>query len=433
LATLRDTVAERDKALAKAAAETEQVRAKAEAARNVAVGEIRSLNDQLTEFRTTLAEREKALTTAAGETEQLRAQGEAARHRAEGEIRSLNDQLTMFRATVADRDKALAKALSETKQSREQAEAARQRADGEIRSLNDQLAAAAADRETALANAAMETEQAREQAQQHMQAVVARAEAREASEASRLAAAEAKWRQQSAAALNEATSRYQSAEGMLTQLRLQADRVRTDAVGGSIRSSGATFGANGTFGSRGAQREPEPAPAPPPMPSRTELGLSTQDGKVVLRPNRIMAQHDDHPRRRRRGGRDIAIVAVLAAVVAVGYPRIEPFLPQDVRVAIRGMLDQISSRTGLAVQSSARQGPAVVRAEVNLRSGPSTNAEVIATLPGGLIVTVIDWRGDWMLVQVDGESGSRQTQGWVFGSFLENAPPIRSAVSLRTD
>lgn len=407
-----------------------EVRAQAEAARNRADEELRSLNDELAALRGTLADRDKVLAKAALEREQVREQAEAVRNRAEGEIRNLNGQLGRLRGTVADRDKALAKAASETEQVREQAEAARNRADGEVRNLNDQLAATIADRDAALAKAGMETERVREQSRQDVQAVLARAEAREAGEAARLAAAEAAWRHQSAAALNEATARYQSAEGMLTQLRLQADRARTDAVGGSIRPSGAASGASGApFGARAAQREIELAPAP--MPTRADLGLKTQDGSVVLRPSRIMAQQDAP--RRRRVGRDVAVVAMLAALVAVAYPKIEPLLPYDLRVAIRGALVSTPSASApnRPTQDSALDS-ALVTAEVNLRAGPTRGAEVLATLPRGLQVTVFERRDDWILVRVEGDRGKGQRQGWVFGSFLQDVPEVQDAPELRS-
>jgi uncharacterized protein YraI len=72
-------------------------------------------------------------------------------------------------------------------------------------------------------------------------------------------------------------------------------------------------------------------------------------------------------------------------------------------------------------------------AEVNLRTGPSTNAAVITTLPRGLNVTVIDSRGDWVLVRV-GEARSAQRQGWVFRSFVQDVPTLRNnAVSTKAN
>jgi chromosome segregation ATPase len=430
LAALQGALADREKALAKAALEREQVRERAEEARNRADQEIRSLNGHLGRLRGTVADRDRALAKAASDTELLREQAEAARNRADQEIRSLNDQLTATRNTLADRETALAKAVLETKQVHEQAEASRKQAAEELRSLNDQLAATIADREAALAKAGRETERVRAQGREDLQAALAKAQAREAGEAARLAAAEAKWREQSGAALQEATARYQAAEGMLTQQRLQADRTRSDAVGGSIKPSGATFGAGGgSFGARVAHRETEHVQTP--MPSRAELGLGTQDGKVVLRPNRIMVQQVDDRPRRRRAGRDVAAVAVLAAVVVVAYPTIQPLLPHDVRAAI-GRAP--GSAPSVSAPSSPAQRSALVTAEVNLRSGPSRNAGVITTLPRGMNVTVIDGRGDWMLVEVEGDARAGQRQGWVFGSFVQDAPELRStALSARPD
>jgi uncharacterized protein YgiM (DUF1202 family) len=147
-----------------------------------------------------------------------------------------------------------------------------------------------------------------------------------------------------------------------------------------------------------------------------------------------MAQGDAP--RRRRAGRDLAIVAVLAAVVVVAYPRIEPLLPQEFRTAMRGALASVpsSAEPSAPAPSDAPQRTATVRTDVNLRSGASTNAQVITTLRRGLNVTVIDEQGGWMLVRVEDDARNLQRQGWVFGSFIQEAPALRSsALSVRSN
>jgi hypothetical protein len=411
LAALRGTLAGREKAFAKAALETEQLREQAEAVRKRTEGEIRNLNGQLGRLRGLVTDHDKTLANAASETQQVREQAEAARIRAEGEIRHLSDQLTALQTSLADREKALAHAVLETKQMREQAEAARDRADGELRTLNDRLAATIADGEAALAKATRETERVREQGQRDLQAALAKAEAREAGEATRLAAAEAAWRQHSATALSEATARYEAAERVLTQLRPKADEARSDAVGGSIELSGEPFG------TRVGQRETEVAA--PPMPTAAKLGLKTEGGKVILRQIRMLAQHAPM----KRAGRYAAGVAVLAALLAVAYPNVEPL-----RTAIAGGLSPAPSEPA----PSTPERSARVTAAVNLRTGPSRSAAVIATLPRAVNVTVIDGQEGWMLVRTENDARNGQRQGWVFGSFLQDMPQVQDVPQLRS-
>ncbi len=471
-----------------------EVRAQAEAARDQADGNIRSLQDRLAALELTLADRETALAKAALDHEQaregwqhesqaaehawktaeaahlaeaeaqwreqaamslaeVRAQAKAARNEADGEIRSLRDELAALRSAVADRETALAKAASHHEQAREtwrqgsqaalskadhawktaeaarlaeaeaksaralaearaQAEAARNQADGNIRSLQDQLAAlraTLADHETALAKAALDTEQVRERGQQELEAALAKAKAWEAGEAARLAAAEAEWWKQSADALNEATARYQAAEGMLAQVRMQADRARSDAVGGSIRS-----GERAAFGARPAERETESAPMR--LPNREERGSATQGSKIVIRPKQMTIVEEPHAPRKRGALRDIVVVASLAILVIVTYPTVEPLLPDSWRSNITAITGGVVPPPNVTVQRLA-----AVVSDVNLRAGPSTTAKVITTLPRGLKVATIERRGDWTLVQIEGNSRNTQPRrGWVYGSFLKD-------------
>ena len=49
--------------------------------------------------------------------------------------------------------------------------------------------------------------------------------------------------------------------------------------------------------------------------------------------------------------------------------------------------------------------PALVTADVNLRSGPGTNAPIIATIPGGSTVRITSCNGEWCAVIWNGRSG----------------------------
>ena len=410
-ATLRSTLADRESALAKAVLDHEQARASwqresqdAERAWKVAEG-------------ARLAEAEvKWREQAAIALTDMRAQAEAARNEADAELRRLHDESAALRSALADRESALAKAVLDLEQARAgwqresqdaerawkvaegarlaeaevkwreqaaialtdmraQAEAARNEADAEFRRLHDKSAAlrtTLADRESALAKAVLVHEEARERARQDLEAALAQAKAREAGEAQRLAAAEAGWRAQSQNALAEATARYQAAEGMLAQLRQQADRARSDAVGGSIRSGEP----RATFATKPNPREVESAPIR--LPTREERRLETQASKIIIQPQRMASEMDSRPPRKGSSFRDVIVVASIAVIAIFAYPRIEPFLPETWRSNIAAILG------GLAPSPNpTAQGSASVVSDVNLRVEPSTTAEIITTLPRG--------------------------------------------------
>jgi hypothetical protein len=255
------------------------------------------------------------------------------------------------------------------------------RPDAEVHRLRDELTAlkaTLADREMALAKAALEAEQARARWDQESQAALLKAEqAWKAHEVARLAEAEAKWRKQSAAALGEATARCEAAEAVLAQLKKEA-----------------AHGSRAEF-----ERRAEPIDEEP-RPSR---------GSLI---------------------RDVLIVAALVAVAITAYPSIAPFLPQSWQSSIdsfTGGPGPVADDSGTSAASpppassevAARRSVVVFR-DVNVRAGPSATAKVVSTLPRGSRVTLIERRGSWALVQIEGDNGNaRSLEGWVSGSFLK--------------
>jgi hypothetical protein len=276
--------------------------------------------------------------------------------------------------------------------------------------MQDQVSAmqaTLAERERALS----QSERAREQGQQELESALAKAKSWQAEEAQRLAAAEAQWKAQSAKALAEAQARYQAAEGALVQLRLDADRARSQATGGSIGSSKSVD--RSVFGTKAPAPARAPKPESLPSPARETPGRGTQEHKIVLQPGGLSVEREyEAPApRKRSAGREFVAAAVLVVGTIVAYPRIEPLIPEPWRTNIAA----VTARFGLSSNVVA-QGSAVVVRDVNLRSGPSTAAEIIATLPRGLKLTTLARREEWTLVQIEGDSPK---QGWVFSSFLE--------------
>ena len=475
LAALRSTVADRETALARAALEHEQaraqqqeqsqnslskaeqvwkgaeairftkveaewqersaralaeVRAEAQAARDQADGEVRRLRDELATVRSTLADRETTLANVAAEHERHQQESQAAFSAAEQAWKAA--EAIRFTKVEAEWQERSARALAEV---RAEAQAPSDRADGEVRNLRDELAALGstlADRETTLAKAVLDTERERQRGRQELEAALAKAKAWEAGEADRLAAAEAEWRKQSAKALSDATARYEAAEGMLTQMRMQTDRARSEAVGGSIKSNNRT-----RFGAKTADRGVDTVAIQ--LPTQEDRGIGTQGSKIALRSNQMMFEPEPHAPKKRGALRDVIVAASLAILVIVAYPLIEPFLPpswQSNIAAITGGFGPSPSGSDTSLvtmpamsSNAAAQGLALVVREVNLRVGPSTTEKVVAALPRGLNVKLLERRGDWAFVQIDSES-SQPRRGWVYGSFLkqearsvEKAPP----------
>ena len=517
LAALKATLAEHESALAQArqARKTEaelhepsaqalqEMRAQAEAAREAADAQMRSVRDELAALRATLADRESALAQASLDHEQaratwehasraslsnterewkdaeaarmaeveskwqeqserslaeLRAQADAARDRAERDMQALRDDVAALRSTLTEREAALAQSASDRDQAqarwqqenqaalskaeqvwksaeaarfadaetkwqehtakaldalRSEADKTRESAEATIRGLQEQVSAAQTalvEREAALAAAGSEAQRTREQARKDLDGVLEKMKAWQADEAQRMAAAEAKWKQQSAAALSEAQGRYQAAEGTLVQLRMEADRARSNATGGSINPSRSSA-SRSTFGSKAVAREPEPAAIR--LPGREPRAQAKQE-QIVLQPHRVL--EDPYAPKKRGIWRDLLVVAALAVVAIMVYPRIEPLIPEPWR-------SQIAALTGgfASPSSVVAQGSAVVVRDVNLRSGPSTSASIITTLVPGQNVATLARREEWTFVEVAADSRSTQPQrGWVFSSFLKD-------------
>ncbi|WP_372425504.1 SH3 domain-containing protein [Salinarimonas chemoclinalis] len=72
------------------------------------------------------------------------------------------------------------------------------------------------------------------------------------------------------------------------------------------------------------------------------------------------------------------------------------------------------------VSGAAFAYPAEVSRDLNLRAGPGTNFQVIATMPGGVVVDVEGCRGSWCRVDYRGRSG------WASARYL-GQPSVRRA------
>jgi hypothetical protein len=64
-------------------------------------------------------------------------------------------------------------------------------------------------------------------------------------------------------------------------------------------------------------------------------------------------------------------------------------------------------------------GAIAYRENVNLRSGPSLQAEPLATLPRGTRIRVYEYNGSWARIKVLDRSDNAPDQGWVDSRYIK--------------
>src|SRR5262249_16705132 len=98
----------------------------------------------------------------------------------------------------------------------------------------------------------------------------------------------------------------------------------------------------------------------------------------------------------------LSIIAV-AALTAPGHAQQSP--PAAGQEGVPNASPRGGPPTGAPPVRSGSSRSAAVIANVNLRSGPGTDQEVIATIPGGSRVRVESCTGEWCEVTWNGQSG----------------------------
>jgi hypothetical protein len=230
------------------------------------------------------------------------------------------------------------------------------------------LKATLADRETALAKAALDAREARGRWQEEL--------------ASRLAAAESEWRQHSATAFADVAAAQPGSDHDAEEQPLAEQHSHIEAGADQVSAAVATS---------------------------ATLADTTQESNIVIRTNRVWAEAVEAADDTRRASRQHALFGVVAAAsLAI--------------LAITAM----ATTGGRPVEGSTSQDFAVALSGVNVRSGPSTVAKVISTLPRGVKVATIEERGSWTLVQFeDAGRDAAPRKGWVHGSLLKRQPSPR--------
>jgi hypothetical protein len=265
----------------------------------------------------------------------------------------------------------------------------------------------------------------REQARQSAEAALAEAHKDWSErEAARLKEAEARLRGELERAISDAGQRAELAERQFAELKAQGDanprerieilklrdeiekmRLTVDAREAEIKSARMEFNASLY------------APPPPPVTRTVILERAQQEKK-----------------NRRNLVRDAILVAVVVFVTALSSysrPWIEPFLPYDMQEELDRRFGPLlvaapvapaqprkPTRAPAAAPAPIAPAPPMETAlnETSLHSAPSNAAVILATLPAGSKVQVLDDDGNWVHVFV----GSTTTgqDGWVHHSDL---------------
>lgn len=128
----------------------------------------------------------------------------------------------------------------------------------------------------------------------------------------------------------------------------------------------------------------------------------------------------EEQRKDKRLAIDIALAAALAVVVVVGvtfYPMISGLLTGTPGGSAIGMTKAAASVPAAA--TPVLPHAVVTVSAAKLRTDPSTDSHVVATLMRGLDVTLVGQRGSWTNIRVAGENGQPARNGWVHTASLK--------------
>lgn len=164
----------------------------------------------------------------------------------------------------------------------------------------------------------------------------------------------------------------------------------------------------------------------------------TRVQQVVQRPGnapiRRFAGPDDQQEEASRDAkptfvRDFAIMACILVPVILGYPYLASYLPDGVRAGIAtatGGLLSVRIEPAPAPRPAPLPAPAVPRPTAtvartaNVRDTPAAKGAVLVTLPRDAVVIVLQTSGNWTQVEIPATGGKPQ-QGWMFNTYLKSA------------
>jgi SH3 domain-containing protein len=342
------------------------------------------------QFAANAAETAAQLQQVEADLAQAQADLQTQKAEAEENLRRLRNELATTQTALLARESEISDALSE-------AEQARSTADHSLQSV------------------AAEIEKARQKWKRESDAALAKAEKKwRSEEAPRLAAAEARWQETVAARLEDAQARFERADSALSDSKACSEALRHE-----LAAAQASL----------AHREIEVAEA---RAALDQERVRMNQVPISLEERKPSWEADADERRamfRRRLFRDFAIVACLAGLAFMLFPRVQPVVAEvwPHNLSIRNNLQPLLQMAGLSDRYSptapaelqpAGQPHALVNVRVaNLRENPSIGAAVVVKLARNVEVTTLKRRGDWMFVQIG--DGAEQKQGWVSSTVLK--------------
>jgi hypothetical protein len=476
LSRLKNDLAERDKSAAKINWERQAERGSAEA-------KLTKLSEELAKSRAALSARESELADLRSGAKQIRAEAETLRGDS-AELKRVSAELIQVKASLAVREAELAGARSATEDERErwrrdadtslseakrlfketeaerlgaaEAEWRKQSdlaiadvvarlhdAEAKLREGSDhgektgaelarlredrtKLKAQLAERDKDLLQAKLLQEQARERWKRETDEALDRAQrAWKADEAARIAASEALAKDQNTIALNETTARLKHTESLLAEAKAHVETLRRRGDAEDVARLRKDFAA---VQNELARREQEIME----LRSDHEIERVRLANEARARVQQADHQwHEDDPdeveaaqRAQNLRGliRTVALAAGFAALAVVGYYKIAPMVTQQAATMLDLDLSPSSAPSPAAPVATAAAATATVTRSVNLRSGPSTSAAVIGSLPRDSRIVVQAHQGNWVRVETESKGTGKTLQGWVFNSFVKDSP-----------
>jgi uncharacterized protein YgiM (DUF1202 family) len=307
-------------------------------------------------------------------------------------------------------EKAVAAAREEAQAARDEAQAVRGEDQVEFRALHERLAqlqTTLAEREAALARAEKTLAQAAEREERELHSALSKAtKTQKADEAARLASAQAEWRKQSAATLNQAIARAEAAETALAQIRIKGIPKLDSRTEGELSAMRAAL----------ATREEELSHLRATL-ERYHLAETGQDALAVRGGAAGEAAPDN-----RRFTRDIVIAAVVGVVAVLGYPVVESLIaPSAPPPAPPPAVVEIAPAPPASPPAPAPLRMAQTMKDANVRAEPAKDATVVAKIPRGVEVAVMEERGNWLRVRAKAAEGEAAGEGWVHATLVKDA------------
>jgi hypothetical protein len=131
--------------------------------------------------------------------------------------------------------------------------------------------------------------------------------------------------------------------------------------------------------------------------------------------------------------RDFIVAVCVIMPIIFFCPRLEAYLPDDVRANITAMTGGLlggAAAPAAQTQAAAPVAPpvaarktAIVNHAANMRAAPGSKGAVVVTVPKGAAVTIVERRGNWTLVEIAPKTPTEKPQqGFLFGAYLTGNP-----------